>query len=475
MALVYFSGAAYLLSNPTWMPPRFENLPVVLGFLFPATVVSVLLYSYRSLLTPISVVFAFGLLFVFLYYWLVVPLALFQTFRRQSWTPTSDYWPTVAVVVPAYNEEGYIGACIDSICAADYPGSMSLFVVDDGSTDETYAEAVAHAPPDATVFRTENHGKHAALNLALEETDAEYIVSVDADSEIHPDSLTELIGRFFRHDDAGAVAGNVKVSNRGSLVTDLQALEYIIGINTFRRAFDLFGTVTVVPGALGAFRREVLREVGGYSADTVTEDFDLTIEILKHGYSIRASTGIVYTEAPDTWQDLYLQRRRWFQGNLQTLSKHRTVFVDNRYGVLHRVAMPYIFLSMSVLPVLGILILGLIVVSLFTGATGLLLQLAVFFVLLQVFLAILAIQIEGDDLSLAALAPLTLFGYKQFLDLTLLRSVYALLRSEDKTWLRPTRVKQRGLSNETPPETAADASEPLVDGTHESTEPEKTA
>ncbi|TKX51805.1 glycosyltransferase family 2 protein, partial [Halorubrum sp. SP3] len=84
----------------------------------------------------------------------------------------------------------------------------------------------------------------------------------------------------------------------GSLVTDLQALEYVVGINTFRRAFDLFGAVTVVPGSLGAFRRDVLEAVQGYSADTVTEDFDLTIAILKAGFSIHASEGTVYTEAP---------------------------------------------------------------------------------------------------------------------------------------------------------------------------------
>jgi len=467
MALVYFSGVAYLLSNPRWLPPRFEKLPILLGVLFPLLVTGTLLYAYRGLLTPSSVTFALGLLFVFLYYWLVVPLALFQTFQRQSTIPEPEEWPSIAVVIPAYNEAGYIGECIDSIRSARYPGPRSLIVIDDGSTDGTYEEARRHAPPEATVLRTENQGKHAALNLALEHTDAEYIVSVDADSHVHPDALVEMIRRFFRYDDTGAVAGNVKVANRGSLITDLQALEYIVGINTFRRAFDLFGAVTVVPGSLGAFRRDVLDEVGGYSPDTVTEDFDLTIEILRSGYNIRASTGIVYTEAPDTWRDLYVQRRRWFQGNLQTLSKHRNVFVNNSYGLLHRVALPYVFLSMSILPLLGLLILGLIVASLFTGATELFVTLAVFFVLLQVLLAILAIQIEGDDLRLAVLAPLMLFGYKQFLDITLIRSVYGLFRNPDRTWLRPARIRQRDASTadgETPAGTAGGQSS---DGTQQ--------
>lgn len=443
MAVVYFSGIAYLLFRTKWIPHRYNNLPIVLGALFPLLVIAGLLYAYRELLTPIALLFAIGLLFIFLYYWLVVPLALVQTFRRQSWKPDPDTWPRIAVVIPAFNEAGYVGDCIDSITAATYPGPVELIAVDDGSTDGTYEEVLAHAPPDAIIIRTENCGKHAALNLALEQTDAKYIVSVDADSHVHPDALTELIRRFFRYDKAGAVAGNVKVENRGTLITNLQALEYVMGINTFRRAFDLLGTVTVVPGALGAFRRHVLEEVGGYSADTVTEDFDLTIEILKRGYSIRASTGIVYTEAPDTWYNLYLQRRRWFEGNLQTLYKHRDVFLDNSYGWLHRVAMPYIFLSMSILPLLGIFILVLIVASLFNGTTGLLFQLAMFFVILQIFLAILAIQIEGEDLKLAILSPLTLIGYKQFLDAVLIRSVFAFREKGVKKWLRPARVRQR--------------------------------
>ncbi|WP_157964838.1 glycosyltransferase [Halorubrum sp. 48-1-W] len=445
MALVYFSGAVYLLGRPEWLPERFDRVPIVLGIGFPLVVVGVVGYHFRALLTPIAVVFMLGLLFVFLYYWLVVPLALFQKVRHQSVTPEPAAWPAVTVLVPAYNEEHYVGRCLRSIHASTYPGVLSVVVVDDGSTDGTYAEACAEAGEETRVIRTANGGKHAALNAALEHTETELVVSVDADSTVHPDAITELVRDFERHDGVGAIAGNVKVDNRGSLVANLQALEYVVGINTFRRAFDLFGAVTVVPGSLGAFRRDVLDEVHGYSADTVTEDFDLTIEILKRGYAIHASEAIVYTEGPDTWRDLYAQRRRWFQGNLQTVLKHREVFVDSRFGVLHRVAFPYIFLSMSALPLLGLLVLVLIVSSVFVGGSGLLLQLAVFFVLLQVLLSALAIQIEGEDLRLAVLAPFSLFGYKQFQDVVLLRSLYALWsdRGGATEWLKPTRVRQR--------------------------------
>ncbi|WP_281194823.1 glycosyltransferase [Halorubrum sp. F4] len=445
MALVYFSGAVYLLGRPEWLPKRFDRVPLVLGIGFPLVVVGVVGYHYRALLTSVAVVFGLGLLFVFLYYWLVVPLALFQKIRHQSVAPEPAVWPAVTVLVPAYNEERYVGRCLRSIRDSTYHGPLSIVVVDDGSTDGTYAEALSEAGAATRVIRTANGGKHAALNAALEHTETDLVVAVDADSTIHPDAIAELVRDFERHDDVGAIAGNVKVDNRGSLVADLQALEYVVGINTFRRAFDLFGAVTVVPGSLGAFRRDVLAEVRGYSPDTVTEDFDLTIEILKRGYAIHASEAVVYTEAPDTWRDLYAQRRRWFQGNLQTVIKHREVFSDARFGILHRVAFPYVFLSMSALPLLGVLVLALIVSSLFVGGSGLLFQLAGFFVLLQVLLSALAILIEGEDLRLAVLAPFSLFGYKQFQDVVLLRSLYALLadRGGATEWLKPTRVRQR--------------------------------
>lgn len=443
MALVYFTGAIYLLGRPEWIPERLSWLPIAFGIGFPALVVSVIAYNYRAFLTPVAVIFTLGLLFVFLYYWLVVPLALFQKVRQQNDTDEPDEWPPVTVLIPAYNEEHYVGRCIRSVQRAYYPATVSILVVDDGSTDGTYAEALAHDSPETTVLHTENGGKHQALNVALEHAETELVVSIDADSHLHPDALMELIPEFDRHENVGAIAGNIKIDNRGALVPNLQALEYIVGINTFRRAFDLFGTVTVVPGSLGAFRRSVLEEVHGYSSDTLTEDFDLTVEILKRGYSIHASEGIVYTEAPDTWRDLYAQRRRWYEGNLQTIVKHREVFADNRFGILHRVAFPYVLLSMSVLPVLGLLVLGLILGSVVVGGTGLLVQLAVFFVLLQVLLSVLAIQIEGDDLRLAALAPLSLFGYKQFQDIVLLRSFAALRPGYETGWLKPTRIKQR--------------------------------
>jgi cellulose synthase/poly-beta-1,6-N-acetylglucosamine synthase-like glycosyltransferase len=337
-----------------------------------------------------------------------------------------------------------VGPCVDALLDSDYPAEkLEVIVIDDGSTDGTFAEARRHATEAVTVLRKENGGKHSALNYGLEAATADRIVTIDADSMVAEEALRELVRRFEAHPDAGAIAGNVKVSNRGSLVTDLQALEYVIGINTFRWAFDLLGVVTVVPGCLGVFRRDVLEAIGGYDADTLTEDFDATIRILKRDEQVRHSDAVVYTEAPDTWRDLYRQRLRWFRGNLQTVFKHYRVILDGSFGLLHRIAFPYVLFSMSVLPFLGLLVFVAIVWLLLRGAYGEVIGMFAFFTALQALLSVLAIRIDDDDLWLTRYAPFSILGYKQFLDVVLVKSLVDVLARTDLSWTRARRRRQR--------------------------------
>lgn len=453
MATVYYTASILIASRGDRLPPWVRSVPIWLTFLLPFSITFVLILHYWSSISPTMFVLVIALLAVFFYYWFVVPLALYQQVEEQSSDGTVEEWPALSVLVPAYDESGYVGPCIDALLAADYPREkLEVIVVDDGSTDDTFAEADRRADgvEAVTVIHKENGGKHSALNRGLERATADLIVTIDADSIVATDALRAIVRTFERHPDAGAVAGNVKVSNRGSLVTDLQALEYVIGINTFRRAFDLLGVVTVVPGCLGAFRRDVLELVGGYDADTLTEDFDATIQILKRGERIHHSDAVVYTEAPDTWRDLYRQRLRWFRGNLQTVFKHRRVIVDGEFGLLHRVAFPYVLFSMSILPFLGLVILGVIAWAIVQGAYGEVVGMFTFFAALQVILSILAIEIDADDLWLTRYAPLSIVGYKQFLDGVLIKSLIDVARTGDLSWTSATRRRQREGTAGTP-------------------------
>lgn len=487
VAFLYF-GIVVALAKYRHRTPGWVNAaPLWLIVTVPVVVGVSLLFRYWTDATAFTVAFVLGMLFIFLYYWLMVPFALVQKIEEQNWDGTVEEWPDITVLIPAYQERGHIGRTLDSIAASSYPAAVELIVVDDGSLDGTYEEAKAHAGTDAKLIQKENGGKHSALNRGLEEATHDIIVSVDADSWIEPDAFTELVKCFERHPNAGAVAGNVKVGNRGSFITNLQALEYIVGINTFRRAFDHVGLVSVVPGCLGAFRAETLRKVEGYSADTLTEDFDLTIEILRRGEAVHMSEAIVQTYAPTTWRGLYRQRLRWFRGHVQTLRKHVGVFSDPDCGLLQRIVFPYALLSMTLFPLLGLVVSLAIPLAIVRGQGLLMLQIAVFFLLLLILLSLLAIEIDDEDRRLTVYAPLSIVGYKQFLDVVLLKSLVDVLSGRRLGWTRADRIPQDGAlsapidspeligtvdSSETPagttePDTAASGIEVYLDAADE--------
>ena len=443
VAFLYFVIAIGLTGAGRGVPQWLRAAPLW-SLVFVPVVVGVGLFLWTGTdLTVFAVVFLLGMMFLFLYYWLLVPFALVQKTDQSAWDRDHELTdtPPLSVLIPAYKERGHITKTLDSLAATVYPGEVELVVVDDGSLDGTYEEARDHPTTNAVVVQKENGGKHSALNRGLAEASHDLIVSIDADSWVAPDALTRVVRAFQRHPEAGAVAGNVKVGNRHSFLTRLQAFEYVLGINTFRRAFDHVGLVSVVPGCLGAFRRETLEEIQGYSADTLTEDFDLTIEILKRDQPVHMSEGVVYTYAPATWRGLYRQRLRWFRGHVQTILKHRRVLTRSDYGLLQRLVFPYALLSMSLFPLLGLTVLVVIVLMVALGQAVPLAQLSVFFFVLVAALSLLAIEIDEEDRRLAVYAPLSVVGYKQFMDLVLLKSVVDVLSGRRLRWTSAGRIR----------------------------------
>src|SRR5262249_20764800 len=149
-----------------------------------------------------------------------------------------------------------------------------------------------------------NGGKAAALNHGLAAARGEVIVALDADTHFERSAISKLV-RWFQNPAIGAVAGNAKVGNRIKILTSCQALEYVTSQNLERRALATLGCMTVVPGAIGAWRREALLKLGGFPVDTLAEDQDLTIAIQKAGYDVfYDSSAIAWTEAPDTVEGL---------------------------------------------------------------------------------------------------------------------------------------------------------------------------
>jgi cellulose synthase/poly-beta-1,6-N-acetylglucosamine synthase-like glycosyltransferase/peptidoglycan/xylan/chitin deacetylase (PgdA/CDA1 family)/spore germination protein YaaH len=267
------------------------------------------------------------------------------TAPRREPPPPLDPTPLVTVIIPAFNEARVIADSIRRILDSDYP-ALDVIVADDGSRDATSAVVRDQfgASPQVRLLTLSNGGKAAALNRALSYARGEIVVALDADTQFERATIGQLV-RWFANPRIGAVAGNAKVGNRVNLVTRWQAIEYIVAQNLERRALARFDAITVVPGAVGAWRRAALDAVGGYPEDTLAEDQDLTIAVQRAGWKVAYDPqAVAWTEAPETMRSLARQRFRWSYGTLQCLWKHRAVLARGRPGGLAFVGMPQAWL-----------------------------------------------------------------------------------------------------------------------------------
>jgi cellulose synthase/poly-beta-1,6-N-acetylglucosamine synthase-like glycosyltransferase/peptidoglycan/xylan/chitin deacetylase (PgdA/CDA1 family)/spore germination protein YaaH len=277
-----------------------------------------------------------------------------RALRRERLRAGEDYQPSVSIIVPAYNEERVITRTIESLLASRYP-QFEIIVVDDGSPDRT-SEVVCENfrdEPRVRLFTKPNGGKAEALNYGLRYATGEVVITLDADTLFMPDTVGALAHRFYDK-RMGAVSGNTKVGNRINIVTRWQALEYITSQNLDRRAFASLNGITVVSGAVGAWRRDVIEQAGGFSSDTLAEDQDLTIRVRRLGYKIGYEEAAVgWTEAPESVGTLARQRFRWSYGTLQCMWKHGDALFRPRYGVLGTLSMPNVWIFQILFPLIS--------------------------------------------------------------------------------------------------------------------------
>src|SRR5215469_1840994 len=403
---------------------------------------------------------------------LVIGILAFIEKLRPDRAEISPPLPAVTVLIPAHNEESVIVQTVNSVLLSDYP-DLHIVVVNDGSTDKTAELLDAHfsREPRVRVIHQVNRGKAAALSVALSQAQTEIVVTIDADTEIEPDAIRKL-DRHFADPTLGAVAGNVKVGNRSRWLTRWQALEYITSQNMEKRAFDLLNCITVVPGALGAWRKQAIEAAGGITADTVAEDADLTIAIRRVGWRIGYDEeAVAWTEAPETAGQLIRQRFRWTFGTLQSFWKHSSTLFRWRYGTLGWIALPNIFVFQLVLPLISPLIdllflwsvglwalekLQLTWLPTLHATTGDLMRSVFFFIgflLIDVLTCVLAFALERkEDWTLLVPVLLQRFYYRQLMYVVLFRSVKEAVRGRPVGW--------RGVEPEPPLEPQAPSAPP---------------
>lgn len=301
----------------------------------------------RELMYTISF-YLFLVSIIFLAVRTVVNISMSLAYRSRVKAETS--LPLVSIIVPAFNEEKVIQETVRSLVELTY-WNKEIIIVDDGSNDNTYKLAKeAGEGYNVKVLSKVNGGKWSALNKGVQEAQGDIIVCIDADTRLDRDAIQFLV-RHFSDKRVAAVAGNVKVGNRDKILTKLQALEYVTSINVQRRGEGYLNKITVIPGPLGAFRKNVLKEVGLYSPDTFAEDADLTLSILKAGYKIKYEPkALGYTQAPHTFKDLAKQRYRWYRGLLQAMKKHKNMLFNSKYGSAGLFIVPWMFFNGIVFP-----------------------------------------------------------------------------------------------------------------------------
>lgn len=350
------------------------------------------------------------------------------------------FLPKVTIVVPAYNEAVGIEATVRSLVASDYP-DVQVIVCDDGSTDETAEIVEALGLPQVTLLRQPNSGKPVALNSGVRASTSEVVVMVDGDTVFERDTLRWLVEPL-ADETVGAVSGNTKVANRRGLIGRWQHLEYVSAFNLERRLYDVLGCMLTVPGAIGAFRRSAVEAVGGLSSDTLAEDTDLTMALVRHGWRVvYQEKARAWTEAPANLSQLWLQRYRWSYGTMQAAWKHRRAVVEPPPAArLGRIGLPYLLLFQVMLPLVAPVIdvyflYGLLFLDPVRSAAYWLAFLA-----LQLLTTGYALRLDGERLRSLWVLPLQQVVYRQLMYLVIIQSVVSAAAGVTMRWHKLARI-----------------------------------
>ncbi|UKJ07011.1 glycosyltransferase [Solitalea lacus] len=380
----------------------------------------------------VEAVFVLGIILSISRMILIGVLAYLQKRRK---TTNSSLQPGVSIIVPAYNEEVTAVKTITNLLKTDYPDFEIIFV-DDGSKDNMYSIVDSHFcnNQQVTLLTKPNGGKASALNFGISYAQYDYVICIDADTQLKPDAVAQLMKKFSSEEVVG-VAGNVKVGNEFNLLTKWQSIEYITAQNFDRRAFDLLNCITVIPGANGAFKKSALIKAGMFTHDTLAEDCDLTIRLLKNGGRVvYAPNAIAVTEAPETLKMFLKQRFRWSFGTMQSFWKHRNVCFNFKYKSLGMVAMPNLLIFQILMPLISPLADLLMVYALLSGGAAYVLGYYLIFVLVDALGAAIAFSFEKEPIFKLWLLIPQRFFYRQLMYFVLLKAWLNAIKGELMSW-----------------------------------------
>ena len=272
--------------------------------------------------------------------------------------------PTVSIIVPCFNEARTVKKTVMSLLGLNYPkDKLSILIVDDGSTDNTYA--IAHTFTrfkNVSVVRQKNGGKYTAMNYGIRQSTADIVGCLDADSTVDSEALMRMIP-FFNDTKVMAVTPAMRAivgdqgngekkssdsrSKKPTILQHIQRAEYNVGIFT-KRVYAMIDAIHVTPGPFSIFRREVFDKIGYFRHAHNTEDMEIAFRLQSHGYRIaNCHDAFVYTITPATLVKLYRQRTRWTYGFIKNLIDYRRCLFNKKYGNMGMLTMPFAVLGIG--------------------------------------------------------------------------------------------------------------------------------
>lgn len=427
MSSFFFSGILLIILYFT-MP--LINMPIG-GFVVYSSIVALVVFLSILLLRYFSILFT-SFLFVAKYSTIKMP----------------DFNPLVSIIIPVFNEGKIIKDSVMSLLKMNY-NKYEIIIVNDGSTDNTAEvceELVGvhkglHSDISVTLINKPNGGKSSALNTGIQYSKADFVLCMDGDTQLAPNSLKESV-KYFRDEKLGAVAGNVKILNRKRILTDLQALEYIEGLNLLRSSQSYLGIINIIPGPIGIFRKSAIQQSGWYSNDTFAEDADLTLKLRIAGWKVvYEMNAIAYTEAPENIHQLLKQRYRWTRGILQSIRKYKEYLYNPFIDFGNTIILWTMFYDAIIWPTMNIFAnVFFISVALFFGMSSLIPLWWAIIALLDIVSALYCVAVEKEEIRLVPYA----FVYRLFfiflIDITKAAATIEEFLGLEMTWGKLDRV-----------------------------------
>jgi len=393
----------------------------IILFTLPLTVL-----TFEGLMVYASIVSLVIFLFILLFRYFGILFLAYFYITKYTVESHSNFFPFISIIIPAYNEGINLKTSVESLLKLNY-SNYELIIVNDGSKDNTkeVGEALVgmqngiNSKIKVSLINKPNGGKAKALNAGIQYSEADFVVCMDGDSVLTPDTLKNAVSHF-EDPNVGAVAGNVKIANRNKWLTDLQALEYVEGLNLARSAQGQLRMVNIIPGPIGMFRKEALKDVGFYASDTFAEDADLTLKILAVGWKVNYEPNAqALTEAPVKLHQLLKQRYIWTRGILQAIRKHKKHLINPTLNFNNTIVLWGMLYEALIWPAMNIFAnIFFIAVALLNGMSSLIFYWWVSIALLDFMSAVYCIAVEKEEFRLVPWALVYRMVFVLVIDIT---------------------------------------------------------